>query len=280
MTAVLAIDAAWTVTEPSGVALVQEGEWGWQCLAVAPSYEEFLAQANGKQTDWAARKFVGSRPNMIKLLESAGELAGDKIDLICVDMPMATVRFASRRAADNAVSRQFGSRWCSTHTPSEDRPGQLGESMSSALRATGFALATVQRPEPARPHLVEVYPHLGLLSLLNRQRRVPYKVSRSNTYWPRSSVRQRIENLMREFREIYAALEDAFGPLGFELPTDASVTHVSRLKRYEDVLDALVCAWIGVKYLGGQAEPLGDATAAIWCPSNVVYGNQTATGRP
>jgi predicted RNase H-like nuclease len=40
----------------------------------------------------------------------------------------------------------------------------------------------------------------------------------------------------------------------------------SGLKRYEDSLDALVCSWVGAKYLLGEAEPYGDGTAAIWVP--------------
>jgi predicted RNase H-like nuclease len=40
----------------------------------------------------------------------------------------------------------------------------------------------------------------------------------------------------------------------------------SGLKRYEDSLDALVCACVGAKYLEGSAVPYGDNTAAIWVP--------------
>jgi predicted RNase H-like nuclease len=40
----------------------------------------------------------------------------------------------------------------------------------------------------------------------------------------------------------------------------------SGLKRYEDALDALVCAWVGAKYLLGEAVAYGDGTAAIWVP--------------
>jgi hypothetical protein len=42
------------------------------------------------------------------------------------------------------------------------------------------------------------------------------------------------------------------------------------LKRYEDTLDALVCAWLGFRFLAGKTLPLGDETAAIWCPWDVV----------
>ena len=44
---VLGIDAAWTAHNPSGVALVQRAEQGWRCLALAPSYDAFLALAAG-----------------------------------------------------------------------------------------------------------------------------------------------------------------------------------------------------------------------------------------
>ena len=33
------------------------------------------------------------------------------------------------------------------------------------------------------PALIECYPHVDLLALLNRNYRVPYKVSRSAQYW-------------------------------------------------------------------------------------------------
>ncbi len=40
----------------------------------------------------------------------------------------------------------------------------------------------------------------------------------------------------------------------------------ARLKRYEDALDALVRAWVGIEYLAGRTRAFGDADAAIWTP--------------
>jgi predicted RNase H-like nuclease len=51
-----------------------------------------------------------------------------------------------------------------------------------------------------------------------------------------------------------------------ELPDPTSAVPVSGLKRYEDSLDALVCAWVGAKYLEGETVAYGDHTAAIWIP--------------
>jgi len=45
--AVLGIDAAWTATEPSGVALAVEDASGWRLVAVDGSYDHFQARARG-----------------------------------------------------------------------------------------------------------------------------------------------------------------------------------------------------------------------------------------
>jgi predicted RNase H-like nuclease len=39
---------------------------------------------------------------------------------------------------------------------------------------------------------------------------------------------------------------------------------LAQLKRYEDALDAVVCAWVGIQYLEGKARAYGDATSAVW----------------
>jgi hypothetical protein len=39
MRAVLGIDAAWTITQPSGVALAVERSNGWRMIAAAASYQ-------------------------------------------------------------------------------------------------------------------------------------------------------------------------------------------------------------------------------------------------
>ena len=66
---VLGIDATWTGHQPSGVALVQQTSEAWQCLALAPSYNAFLAQA-ASQSPNPAQKSAGSRPDPQALLQA------------------------------------------------------------------------------------------------------------------------------------------------------------------------------------------------------------------
>jgi predicted RNase H-like nuclease len=111
-----------------------------------------------------------------------------------------------------------------------------------------------------------VYPHPALLALLHLDYRVPYKVSRAGKYWKGASVAERISRLLTEFREIHAALTSIFGELPVALPSPEEVMSLSVLKRYEDALDALVCAWVGVRFAQGGAAAYGDEVAAIWVP--------------
>lgn len=39
---------------------------------------------------------------------------------------------------------------------------------------------------------------------------------------------------------------------------------LSGLKPAEDVIDAIVAAWVGIVALAGGAEPFGDEVSAIW----------------
>ena len=115
-------------------------------------------------------------------------------------------------------------------------------------------------------HLVEVYPHPALMTLTRAGGSLPYKFSRSRRYWPKNSPAERRAKLLTQFAEIASALKGEIRDIPIELPEPDSMISTSGLKRYEDSLDALVCAWVGAKYLLGEAVPYGDGTAAIWVP--------------
>lgn len=273
MTVVLGIDAAWTETEPSGVAVVSTFGDAWVCNAVAPSYETFLQVARGEAIDWSM-PIQGGAPDVDRLLAAAASLAGADVDVVAVDIPIATIPVTTRRIADRVTSREFGDRQCSTHSPNAERPGKIGVALSTGFLSRGYRIATAFAEALGPLQLVEVYPHPALLSLLNRPSRVAYKVSKSSRYWPGMTVDERIALLLAEFRSIEFELRRVFGSFDMLLPSVGSVSCLSHLKRYEDALDALVCCWVGILYAGGQATALGDETAAIWCPTNVIRSDR------
>jgi len=271
MTAILGIDAAWTETEPSGVALITEHGNSWRCVGLAPSYDTFIALTNGKPVDWSAGRISGAAPNPAALLVAAHNmLAGDKVGLVAVDMPLALTSIDGRRAADDQVARAFGAYGCSPHSPNPLRPGKVGLRLQEGFTACGFPLSTATAAAGTIPALIEVYPHPALLVLLSVLYRIPYKVGRSRRYWPSASLATRKEALLTQFASIHAALSVEIVNVDLVLPDPGDIPTLAGLKRYEDALDALVCAWVGAKYLMGEAVAHGDSTAAIWIPASRV----------
>jgi predicted RNase H-like nuclease len=264
--AVLGIDAAWTARQPSGVALVCSAGSGYRCVGVAPSYDSFRALARGVPVDWQA-PVKGSMPDPEDLLDAARRLlGGGPVDIVTVDMPLATVPITGRRASDNAVSRAFNRRHCATHSPSAVRPGPIAAAIRDGFARQGLRLATAMTPAGTMPALLEVFPHPALLALLGRPMRVPYKVAKLARYWPDLDRARRLRRLLREWRAILAALARRIDGVAIPLPRAASALSLAALKRYEDALDAVVCAWIGTMYAEGKVKAYGDDASAIWVP--------------
>ena len=266
---VLGIDAAWTAHQPSGIALVQNTGSGWSCLAVAPSHEAFIAQASGQPWD-PQQKATGSRPNPAALLKASQQLAGAEVSCVSVDMPLATTPITRRRAADTAISSRFGPKGCAVHSPSTERPGAIADQLRADFAALGYRLHT-NGSEQSAPALIECYPHVALLALLKRDYRVPYKVSRSGRYWKAEKLTcsERIERLLEQFQAIKTGLNQHISGIPDFIPAPNEVSTLASLKSVEDMLDGLICAWIGIEHLEGRTVGLGDDTAAIWVPQQL-----------
>lgn len=266
MRVVLGIDAAWTSTRPSGVALVVERPNGWQLTAVASSYEDFQDLAGFSQT--TQTRPSGSSPGACQLIAAATEMCGRSVDLVAIDMPLARSPICGRRVSDQKVSQEYGGRWCSTHSPSRSRPGQISDKLRKDFKRAGYPLRT-RRIEP--PCLIEVYPHPALVELAGAARRLPYKAARIRQYWPTATPCERRKCLYRTWSKIVKLLEAEIAGVTAKLPElpDMNAKGVA-LKAYEDALDAVICAWVAVCALEARARPFGDEQSAIWIPHLAV----------
>jgi predicted RNase H-like nuclease len=268
MISVLGMDAPWTMRQPSGVALVAKGGTGtWRCLCVATSYATFFKAAEGQAIPWDAPQCVSDQPHVGHVLAATTRpLAGRAVDVVTVDMPVSLAPIAARRFGDDAISREFGAAGCGTHTPNANRPGALGAALTADFAVAGYTVATGKDTPGTLARLVEVYPHPALMRLLNETYRLPCKAGKSRKYWPTASVPERIEKLLTVYRRILAALSGEIEDINLPLPEASSCSNLASLKRYEDAIDALVCAWVGCRYIDGHAKAYGDGAAAIWVP--------------
>jgi len=118
----------------------------------------------------------------------------------------------------------------------------------------------------APPGVIEVYPHPALVELTGASERLPYKVSKVSIYWPLASPLEQRRRLHRQWKRVSNFLEDEIAGVTGALPELALSTRGGELKAHENMLDAIVCAWVGICALEGRAIPYGDDDAAIWIP--------------
>ena len=190
---------------------------------------------------------------------SCAMLEGCLPDVVAVDMPLSYAPIVGRREADRAISRTFGAAGASTHSPSRERPGPTGEALYRTLTGAGYRLATTSR-SPGSMTLIEVYPHPAILRLMGSPVRLAYKVTRASKYWPTERPDERRRRLRKNMSALWAALRTRI----VDLPRVLSAERLP--KQSEDMLDAAVSGWVGIRYLEGRAEPYGDVDAAIWVP--------------
>ncbi len=262
MALVLGIDAAWTINGSSGVALLRIDRGKRRLVAVAPSYAGFISLAEqATPVNWS--RPLGGSPPVSRLLKAGEKLGRGSIDVVAIDMPIALTEIRERRVADNKISQQFGYAWAGTHTVDSSRPGAFGSAISGAFFKAGYSLATTSY-STGKPALVEVFPLAALVRLMTLDKRPPYKVTKTAAYWKGKTREERRELLIQEWSRILSALQTQISTMSFALPQQWSTW--SELKPYEDVLDALVSAWVGACFLSNTAEPFGDSSAAIWVP--------------
>jgi predicted RNase H-like nuclease len=283
---ILGIDAAWTAHHPAGVALVKVPKRGRpRLLRVARSYEEFCGMENNDGVDWSA-KVHGSEPNIPTLLRVCEKIAGAEPNVVALDIPIGPQFITRRRAADKMVTSAYISRKAGTHSPTVDRPGPISQILFEQLSACGFRWLHAKASPIQQQNLyvfIEAYPHPAIIELLGLEERLKYKVSKLQKYWPDIKGEERRAAVAQNLARLRTALDKRIAGVADWLPSAHSFIKngsLSRLKGYEDALDAIVCAWIGCEFLAGRCVAYGDEDSAIWLPKPLSLKNQTKTNSP
>ena len=263
---VLGVDAAWTYKNPSGVALLK-----WvpnskpELVRAGRSYDEFC---NIGKPDWQ-NQVEGSKPNFSKIIECCLE----KVDLVALDMPLSPQEITGRRNADNAISREYGNRKVSTHSPSSDRPGFIATLIFKQLIKERFKWANYKCVKT--PAFIEVFPHIAIIELFGSDdecfnKRFQYKIQKRAKYWPSALKDERSRKIIFNLNELRNKIASVVTGIEQFLPQLEQTRPCSTkcLKGYEDLLDAVLCALVGCNFLEGKAEPKppDDQTGVIWVP--------------
>lgn len=267
---VLGVDAAWTDKNPSGVALLK-----WvpnskpELVRAGRSYDEFY---NDGKPVWQ-NPIEGSKPNFSKIIECCP----DKVDLVALDMPLSPQGITGRREADNAISREYGNRQVSTHSPSSERPGFIATEIFKQLITERFKWANNKCIQT--PAFIEVFPHIAIIELFGGDdecfnKRFQYKVQKRAKYWPGALKDERSRKIICNLNKLRNKIASVVTGIEQFLPQLEPTRSYSTkcLKGYEDLLDAMLCALVGCNFLEGKAEPKppDDQTGVIWVPKNRI----------
>ena len=91
--------------------------------------------------------WTGRNPSGVcaaELLAATRKLGNAEVDVIALDMPLATALVVGRRMADSAISRKFGKAWCGTQSPSAIRPGRLSDHSARTSTPWGSVWRRIQ----------------------------------------------------------------------------------------------------------------------------------------
>ena len=257
---ILGVDAAWTLRQPSGVALLEYKTGAKpKLIKIARSYLEFYRS----RIPWQ-QKPLPSAPELDQLTDYCRRI-GYPVQVVALDMPLSPKPQLTYRAADRAISRQYSRMGAAVHSPTPERPGQVADIIFEQLIQAGYQW-TAQQVISDQPSFIEVYPHVSIIELFSYTYRFPYKVHKKGKYWkdstPAEQYTRLIGNLNRLREHLHELIEE---DLLFTLNPEIRYT-LKFLKGYEDVLDSMIAAITGVYYLEGRIRAFGDADSAIWVP--------------
>lgn len=214
------MDLAWSRRNPSGVALLESTDGG---------------------TPLVSHETLQSDKDILGWLD---DHVGDEPALVAIDAPLVVPNDEGQRPAERQAGRLFRpynaapypvNRTLLTRWSDDVR----GETLAAMLEQRGFAhRPSIEQREQCRAFF-EVYTHAAMVVLLDLDERLPYKQRAGRSRTERARAFRRLQRRL-------ASLEDAGTPLLLPdslLRRDVHEMHGATLKRYEDVLDAVMCAY-------------------------------------
>jgi predicted RNase H-like nuclease len=173
-----------------------------------------------------------------------GEAAGHGAALVAIDAPLIVPNDEGARPVDRQITSVFGRYGAGCYPAYRNRPGTCtrGEEIVAALAERGFVQDPYVQTQASMRAVFEVYPHPAMLALFGLDTTLKYKAR------PGRSLELRRSELTR-LRDHLGTLQHAEPAMS--LPTavaqrDIGVLKGAAFKRYEDLLDAAVCAYIAL----------------------------------
>jgi len=260
----LGLDLAWGDKNTSG--------------GVVLSYSSDSPRVEGRGTVLDVTEALGDDDEIVAWIKRWDAEAGAEGLLLGVDAPLLVPNRAGRRPCEAEIGRRFAKFQAGAHPANRTifKDNVRGERLVARLMEQDIAdnpYLDVPR-KPGVRQMMEVFPHPAHIVLFGLARTLKYKAKPGRDYVSRWAA-------MNEYSRLLRGLTIHDPPL--ELPEDWPPADTEGiiagvLKRLEDGMDALTCAYIVYWYWWhgqGGAEVLGDLTDGyIVVPHRPEEGNR------
>jgi len=159
--------------------------------------------------------------------------------LIAIDAPLIVPNEQGARPVDREITRIFGRFGAGCYPANRSRGCTRGEAIVEALTRQGFAQEPFIERRTAKRAVFEVYPHPATIALFDLEQTLKYKARPGRTLDSRCQELRRLRDQVLQLANAQPALISRCDVL----TQDLQVLRGLRLKRYEDLLDAVVCAY-------------------------------------
>ncbi len=219
----LGIDLAWTPHNPTGAALIRGDARGGELLGTA---------------------LLGDLDAIVGYVAAAAP-AGEPA-LVAVDAPLWVPNATGRRPGEAELAKVFARHQAGAHPANRGiaafRQGVRGELLVQRLAQHGFAhQPEVAAGAPTR-QVIEVYPHAAMVALFGLACTLKYKAKAHRGMAERLAAWSAYQGHLRGLALGDPPLQGQADLAG----RDVAALRGRALKNYEDQVDAVICAYIGL----------------------------------
>jgi predicted RNase H-like nuclease/ppGpp synthetase/RelA/SpoT-type nucleotidyltranferase len=212
-------------------------------------------------------RHIGAAQDDASILAAIGPyVAGDCV--VAIDAPLIVTNPAGNRPCEAALNRDYRAFQAGAHPSNTAKPEFANGTRGARLAA---ALDLDLDPFSVRRRALEVYPHAASVALFRLGRTLKYKDKRGRKFEKMQSELLRlialIEGLASADPAVHVAEHDDWQHLRQSVE---SATRKSELRRAEDPVDAVLCAYVGLYSVRrpGDVTVYGDAdTGHILTPA-------------
>lgn len=174
-----------------------------------------------------------------EVLPFLSESAQNGPALVAIDAPLIVPNEQGARPVDRQITHIFGRFDAGCYPANRSRGCTRGEGIVQALTYEGFVQDPYVEQRTATRTVFEVYPHPAMIALFGLERTLKYKARSGRTLVSR---RQELARLRDHLLNLNHALPAMLAPIDVTA-RDLQALRGANLKRYEDLLDAAVCAY-------------------------------------